>query len=668
MKLLLPLGLLGLLGILALILIYILRPNYQQKLISSTFIWRLSLKFRKRKIPFNRLRNILLVICQVAVICLAAMILSNPVQILREKITQPEVVLVIDSSASMRTENDQGTRYERAIKSAIEEANRTFDRDGIVSVIIASDKNTYLVERAGATNRDTVIDEMDALLDEDTQCSYGSADLQAAVAKSDDVLQVNPSAKVYLYTDTTYASIPDTVGYVNVSDTEEWNAAILNAYAEMEDNYFTFYVDVVCYGRDYDLNVTLEVFGLNAENSEDTSKGTLTLEETVPCVGDQVTRLIFKYVPSDEEDEYINTLPDNTVFHNITESGSIYSYQSVHISIDEEDSLTLDNQYDIYGGLKQLIKVEYFSAGQDPSTGAQLSPNIFFQEVLAALKKTYADRWDIQIKQIKLGDPYEATGYDFYIFEHQMPDEIPTDGVVLLVDPIDVPASAGVRYGGILDMSKNNVFLAEEQPHEILKGMTPSNISVSRYVRLTSYDPAFSVLLSYAGDPMLLVRNDETARLAILSFSLHYSNLAMLIDFPLLIDHLFHYYLPATVIGNSFETGTEVSFNCQGNELNVKGYNTDIKLTEFPAKLSFGIPGSYTLSQDTYSGKYLEEKVYIKMPRAESNIRATGESIESPYYEVDESDYYKDLLLYLAIALVAFLTAEWYLQHKESSI
>ena len=33
-----------------------------------------------------------------------------------------------------------------------------------------------------------------------------------------------------------------------------------------------------------------------------------------------------------------------------------------------------------------------------------------------------------------------------------------------------------------------------------------------------------------------------------------------------------------------------------------------------------------------------------------------------------ESDYYQDLLLYLAGALVFLLLLEWYLQHKESSI
>ena len=41
---LVPLGFIGLVGIIVLIIIYILKPNYQQKLLSSTFVWKMSLK------------------------------------------------------------------------------------------------------------------------------------------------------------------------------------------------------------------------------------------------------------------------------------------------------------------------------------------------------------------------------------------------------------------------------------------------------------------------------------------------------------------------------------------------------------------------------------------------------------------------------------------------
>ena len=84
--------------------------------------------------------------------------------------------------------------------------------------------------------------------------------------------------------------------------------------------------------------------------------------------------------------------------------------------------------------------------------------------------------------------------------------------------------------------------------------------------------------------------------------------------------------------------------------------------------MKLSLPGSYRLSQTTRAGKAVSTTVYVRVPRAESDIFAEEGVITGPYYEVDESDYYQDLLLYLAGALVFLLLLEWYLQHKESSI
>ncbi|UKI12802.1 MAG: hypothetical protein L6V84_00165 [Oscillospiraceae bacterium] len=48
----------------------------------------------------------------------------------------------------------------------------------------------------------------------------------------------------------------------------------------------------------------------------------------------------------------------------------------------------MDNSFDIYDGLKERIRIQYCSSGQDPLSGEKLGPNVFFQEVLAVLKKT----------------------------------------------------------------------------------------------------------------------------------------------------------------------------------------------------------------------------------------------------------------------------------------
>ena len=94
MSLLAPLGLLGLLGIVALIIIYIIKPNYQNKFISSTYIWKLSLKYKRKKIPLNKLRNILLFLCQVAIIAAAAYILARPFIINETKEAGDEIIII----------------------------------------------------------------------------------------------------------------------------------------------------------------------------------------------------------------------------------------------------------------------------------------------------------------------------------------------------------------------------------------------------------------------------------------------------------------------------------------------------------------------------------------------------------------------------------------------
>ena len=53
------------------------------------------------------------------------------------------------------------------------------------------------------------------------------------------------------------------------------------------------------------------------------------------------------------------------------------------------------------------------------------------------------------------------------------------------------------------------------------------------------------------------------------------------------------------------------------------------------------------------------------MPEAECNIAEIADELVNPYFAVveDEADF--DLLLYFALALVALLFAEWWLQSRE---
>ena len=183
MTLLAPLGLIGLLGVVALIIIYIIKPNYQQKIISSTYVWKLSLKYKKRRIPTSKLRNLIIILCQILILTVAAFILAKPSQILKRQADYDEIIAIVDSSASMRTVNDNSeTRYERAVSLLRARAKNVFDKRGLVSVIIADSEPDYLVERFTYEQQQDFDILMDEMASGERACSFGTADMETAMA------------------------------------------------------------------------------------------------------------------------------------------------------------------------------------------------------------------------------------------------------------------------------------------------------------------------------------------------------------------------------------------------------------------------------------------------------------------------------------------------------
>ena len=94
---------------------------------------------------------------------------------------------------------------------------------------------------------------------------------------------------------------------------------------------------------------------------------------------------------------------ENTVYVPIPDQKRIYSYQSVHIYVSDSetatsslnDSFSEDNTFEIYGGQKEVLKIQYASS----------LPNPFFSGILLVLQDNFSDRWDIQITEIHEGQP-----------------------------------------------------------------------------------------------------------------------------------------------------------------------------------------------------------------------------------------------------------------------
>ena len=665
MTLINKIGLLGLLGVVALIIIYVIRPNYQQKTISSTYVWKLSLKKKKKKVPVSTIRNLLLFLCQMLALTCLAMILMKPAIVLKTPAEESETILILDTSASMRTESEDSgeTRFERAVAAVKDSFTRTLQGGGVSTVILAGKTPEYLFKRMSgdATLAATRFEDL-----ANKDIGYEVADIDAALKESENVLYDNPDAVIYVYTDANYYSVPDGVNVVNVSEESEWNAAILDARADWDEGYYSFTVQAACYGKDARLPINVEIYDVNGIVNE-TIKFTVLADYND---GTPVT-LILRYRKSDENGGNENTQDrqlcylDNLIPSNLPK---IYSFSSVYLEFSESeviDSYDADNDFYVYGGQKQTLKVQYASA----------EPNPFVNGALSNLSSDFAGSWDMQITEVKKGEAGATSGFDLYIFERQMPENVPTDGVVFLFDPVSAPSGCGfIRNSEIEYRQTNNRYpsLVGGTEHPIMKNIDPNYIRVSRSQMLAGgQDAAYQVLMALNQLPMLMVRNDigkEGGRqMLVLSFSFAYSNFGVLPEFYLLMKNAFEYFFPSTVNKYAYEIGEKAELYARGASLSISSYAFEepIEKTEFPASVVLSAPGTYTITQTTYYGMVVTEKIYVKIPGAESNITGIKNNLYSPEREKNEADYFRDVITYIAAALVAFLFIEWCLHLKD---
>ena len=639
-----PLGFLGLIGLIVWLIIYIIKPNYQQKIISSSYVWIKSLKYRKKRLPINKLRNLLLILCQILTITGIALGMAQPI-IQGIVAKEEERIIILDASADMLAtlENGQETRFDRAIAQIHELSDEITGKNGKVSIILASPQPSFLVQRAGEDFKAVIHEKLDLLVDiSNHQCSYGIADMDGAMKLAETVLQENPEAKVMLYTGTTYIDSGD-VTVVNVADINEWNAAILKADAEKIENYYEFRIDLASYGRDSSIEVFVDLYGVNDSGE------TLNLSETVLCTQEMGT-VTLTFGHDQEKADSVQ----NYVYLDV------HKYEYAYIHIEMNDSLQADNTLYLYGGTKPELKIQYYST----------RPNQFYGGALRALRDVMDDRWDINLTEVfdifqNLETKPALEGFDVYIFEHKIPEELPTDGLVILVNPNEAPDDAGFQLGNIYKGSEEVFLVGGEEKSSLMNGVDIDHISVTQYTQITMFDAAYVPLMYCGDDPVMIAKNEQGAKIVVMPFSLHHSNLPVLKEFPTLLYNMLEHYVPCTIRDHLYEIGDSVELNARAESLNVEGPGVSTVFEEFPAELKVTSPGVYTLTQIPISGIQVVENFYVKIPASESNIKMVEDTLVNPYLENNAEIEDIDLVFYFAIALIALLFLEWWLQSKE---
>ena len=210
MSFLYPLGLLGLLGVPILIIIYVIKTKYTERTVPSTYLYRLSEKFLRRRNPISRVAGLISLILQILSVVLISLAASHPI------IITPggayEYCFILDASGSMQQTTDGVSGFDRA-RSGISEIIDSSSEGSVYTLVVASDTAEVVYERI--SDRQRAKDLLGKTVPADTVADY-----QRALSVAQGYFNDNGGLKTYFFTDSRFDRL-SAVEVVNIAHGDE---------------------------------------------------------------------------------------------------------------------------------------------------------------------------------------------------------------------------------------------------------------------------------------------------------------------------------------------------------------------------------------------------------------------------------------------------------------
>ena len=373
-----PAGLWLLLGIPVLVAIWLIRPQHENRRVSSSYIWRLSDRFMKRKLPISFLERWLVFVLQLLLVTGGAFLAARPV-LTREN--RADYLVILDASASMQTVTESGmTRYEAAAEMIRDLAKET-GRGHTVTVVTAGEEARTIVSES--SSRKEISDALAA-----APCGWGGSSLSGAMTLAQLFCFSHPEAEVLVYTDQAVKEA-DNLTVVSL-DGGEWNASLTGLTVTPDGSGgCTLEADLTSHGLDAEITAGLSL------------DGRLTDAVNVSCPADTPVRIRFAVSDAD-------------------------GIASAALIIDPGDALEADN------------RIVYFPDNERPCDTLLVSETPYYLEsVLRALNRgrirlsasPVQGEFDLVIFDGAVPDEIPEAGALFFVNPDRMPEGITENGV-----------------------------------------------------------------------------------------------------------------------------------------------------------------------------------------------------------------------------------------------
>ena len=609
MTLLFPLGLIGLIGIPVLILIYIIKNRYTEQIIASTYLWTLSEKFLKRKVPISKIAGLISLLLQILIVALVSLAISHPMIVVANSANS--YCFVIDGSGSMNIVQNGSTRFDIAKNKICDIIEKS--QNGSDYTLIYSGSSTDFVFEA-VTDKKTAKQVVSEL-----SVEYVSMQSEYALAAAQNYFDDNPSVLTYLLTDKSYADY-ENIRIIDVSKEVE-NYAISNVAYELSGS-------------------KLKVTG------------------TVTSYVSQETLMLEIYFDGEEEaydSQIITTSKDGCDFEFLC---NVTSFGYFKVVIADKDALALDNEVIIYD-------VEY----QNVSDILLVSKSPFF--IRAALASAGINKVEF-ITPDEYDDQSGYGLYVFDSFMPKtLPDDGAVWFFNPDTTLAGTNFSYQSRKEDILTAKFSTSTTTTVK--RLLTGIVdPEDKTANNTFQVKGYvkcrlNGNFTTLATCDNNPVLFVgSNSYGNREAVFCFDIHDSApFALLGVLPTLVKNLIDYSFPTVISDTCYTCGDVIQVNMIAGCTNIR-IETPNGKTAYPdasvaiSEYKLTEVGVYKIVLVMKDKSERVLNIFSELPEEERKPVSLGDSfIITGTAEKNKSDGYIEILLYIFIALAVLAVADY---------
>lgn len=570
MKFLYPLGLLGLLCIPVLILIYILKNKYVEKIVSSTYIWNLSEKFLKKKKPLKKVTDLISLILQVITVLVLSISIAHPVFTIPN--SAENVCFVLDISGSMNINNGSITRFEKGKQKIVELVNSS-SNGSTFTLITASKETKVILEKE--ENKEKVLNKLNEI-----SLDYSSSSLVDALTTIQNYYNEQKIGHTYLITDKTYSSVSN-IDLINVSSQEE-NYALYDSKYQIRKGKINISGNLISYESDSVLNINLY--------------------------------LDDKFIVSQEVN--VNKMVEKQYSFSLDEQ----EFSSMKVEITNSDALSLDNSNILYSvGSKNVCSTLIVTGNSTFYVSAILKAigNVKIEEISPS---SYHNQ---QGYDLYIFDSYSPNVLpnDGTIWLINTSKNIASSGFV-------VQNSVSLKDGGktIYEQEKSSLY------NELTKDTKNNSVSINQYMKYGLYRE-FTTILSINKIPLIFAgNNDYGNREVVFSFDFQNTDFPLLYDYIVLMRNFLNYSNPSPLENLFYKVGEDINVNivndCSSVKVTSPSNNISYLETNF-SQTSFSLDEVGTYQFDFLINNEIKTyRIYVEFDSEEGKIFDNQTSID----------------------------------------